>query len=297
MEASRWRRTVGLVSLALLSGAKAKTVRAGLIEGYKQDFKFVEKFAFAATTLEEPGTIELRAWTFMPGQQMLVYENEAWFDAYTGDASGACESRYDRSTMNATMEKGKFYGEAGKVLEIPNVVQDSPSFWFLALSRCQSWVRGWNGDSCMGERTGAEMPNGLFMYYELILLNPGGYWRKHFSYDEQGLYEIHIVFCAVNLLFVVWFGSISAARWQEAGLFSIVSILAMVALGFAVRRPTRTRTRTPTRTLTLTPTLTLALAHPNPDPQPSPNPEQARHGLVLLHYSTMARSGLSVNWG
>ena len=168
---------MSLVSLALLSGAKAKTVRAGLIEGYKQDFRFVEKFAFAATTPEEPGTIELRAWTFMPGQKMLVYQNDAWFDAYTGEASGACESRYDRSTTNATMEKGTFFGEAKEVIPILNVVQDSPSFWFLALSRCQSWVRGWNGDSCMGERTGAEIPNGLFMYYELTMLNPGGYWR------------------------------------------------------------------------------------------------------------------------
>ena len=153
------------------------------------------------------------------------------------------------------MEKGTFFGEAKEVIPILNVVQDSPSFWFLALSRCQSWVRGWNGDSCMGERTGAEIPNGLFMYYELTMLNPGGYWRKHFSYDEQGLYEIHIAFCALNLTFVVWFGSISAARWQEAGLFSVVSILSLVALGFAVR-----------------------------------------HGLVLLHYSTMASSGLSVTW-
>ena len=252
---SRWRAAVGLAALALLSGAQAKTVRAGLIEGYKEDFKFVEKFAFSSTTPEDPGTIRLVAWTFMPGQKMLVYQNDAWFDAYLGVASGACETRYDRATRNATIAKGTFYGEAGRVI-VQEVVQDSPSFWFLALGRCQSWVSGvFNGDSCMGEREQQEMPNGLFMYYELIMLNPGGYWRKHFSYDEQGLYEMHIVFCALNLAFLVWFGGIMVTRWQESGLFSIVSLLSLVSLGFSVR-----------------------------------------HGLVLMHYSTMANSGLSVTW-
>ena len=252
--ASRWR-AVGLTALALLSGAQAKTVRAGLIEGYKEDFKFVEKFAFASTTAEDPGTIRLVAWTFMPGQKMLVYQNDAWFDAYLGEASGACETRYDRASRNATIPKGTFYGEAGQVI-VQEVVQDSPSFWFLALGRCQSWVSGiFNGDSCMGEREYQEMPNGLFMYYELVLLNPGGYWRKHFSYDEQGLYEMHIVFCALNLAFVIWFGGIMVTRWQESGLFSIVSLLSLVSLGFSVR-----------------------------------------HGLVLMHYSTMANSGLSATW-
>ena len=162
---SRWRAAVGLAALALLSGAQAKTVRAGLIEGYKEDFKFVEKFAFSSTTPEDPGTIRLVAWTFMPGQKMLVYQNDAWFDAYLGVASGACETRYDRATRNATIAKGTFYGEAGRVI-VQEVVQDSPSFWFLALGRCQSWVSGvFNGDSCMGEREQQEMPNGLFMYY------------------------------------------------------------------------------------------------------------------------------------
>merc|ERR1719487_1313011 len=119
---------------------------------------------------------------------------------------------------------------------IQEVVQDSPSFWFIALGRCQSWVSGvFQGDSCMGERTSQDMPNGLFMYYELVLLNPGGYWTKHFSYDEQGLYETHIVFCAVNIAFVVWFAAAMMSRWQEVSLFSILTLLGMVSLGYFVR--------------------------------------------------------------
>ena len=43
-----------------------------------------------------------------------------------------------------------------------------PGFWFIALARCERWVRGiYDGDSCMGERDSATIPNGVFMYYDV----------------------------------------------------------------------------------------------------------------------------------
>lgn len=95
----------------ILPLATPKIIRAGLIEGYKEEWKFVEKFAFAAATPADPGTIRLVAWTFMPGQRLLIYENDAWFDAYTQDPQ-SCEERAALARSNASIAVGTFYGEA-----------------------------------------------------------------------------------------------------------------------------------------------------------------------------------------
>ena len=238
-----------LLSLPL---ATPKIIRAGLIEGYKEEWKFVEKFAFAAATPDDPGTIRLVAWTFMPGQKLLIYENDAWFDAYKQNPQ-TCEERAALAWTNSSIAKGTFYGEAGRVI-LSEVSQDEPSYWFLALGRCGTWVSGvYDGDSCMGARAQQDMPNGVFMYYELVLLNPGGYWRRHFSYDEQGLFEMHIVFCLLFTCVAVWFAALLLARWQSSTLFSILSLLALCCGGNFVR-----------------------------------------HTIVLGHYSAMASSGTGV---
>ena len=64
--------------------------------------------------------------------------------------------------------------EAGEVIE-HIIVQDTPEFWFLAIARCQEWVDVLEaatpeGDQCMGSRTYGNVPNGVFMYYELQVL-------------------------------------------------------------------------------------------------------------------------------
>ena len=98
-----------LLSSLLLSlpHATPKIIRAGLIEGYKEEWKFVEKFAFAAATPDDPGTIRLVAWTFMPGQKLLIYENDAWFDAYKQNPQ-TCEERAALAWTNSSIAKGTF---------------------------------------------------------------------------------------------------------------------------------------------------------------------------------------------
>jgi hypothetical protein len=96
---------------------------------------------------------------------------------------------------------GRYYGEAGQVIETA-VVQPEPAYVFLALARCGAWLLDGSGDNaCTGVRaSGALLPNGVFLYFDLEMRNPGGYWRAHFSADEQGLFEFHIVLLALCAL-------------------------------------------------------------------------------------------------
>lgn len=175
--APRWLPLLLLVVAPAASDAK--TVHASLIEGYQTEWKYVAKFAFTKTTRNNPGVIIMRAWSFLPGQRMLVYKNDDWFRAYRPAAAPGdrptCEARAALSERNKTIDKGRFYGEAGQVFT-EWVLSPTPEFWFLALARCDSWVRGvYDGDACIGERPNGNMPNGVFMYYELKMLNPGGH--------------------------------------------------------------------------------------------------------------------------
>lgn len=152
-----------LLLLLPLGVVHARTWSTSLVEGYQQEWKFLAKFAFAATSESDPGTIRLRAWTFMAGQKVLVYQNEDWFAAVE---SGACERQASLAFSNSTVEQGAFYGEAKRVI-VQRVVQPSPSYVFLALARCASWIDQAQPDSCTGTRPGGGIPDGVFLYFEL----------------------------------------------------------------------------------------------------------------------------------
>ena len=225
-----------LLTLLLPSVVGGKRVVAGLVEGYQQDWKFVNKFAFAKTTADDPGTISMRAWTFMPDQKLLVYQNDNWFDAYDS-TSMSCSSRAGLASRNLTIPRGRFYGEAGGVLR-EEVVQEEPAFWFLAISRCLDLTATYSmtRDSCIGisPSTLGDAPNGVFMYYEVTMLNPGGYWLAQFSADEQGLLEMNIVFTCAYIILCASCGTallrhMSSRRTDEsvslyALLISIISL-------------------------------------------------------------------------
>ena len=192
---------IRLLLLGGIGSVSGKKVIAGLVEGYKRDWKYVEHFAFSKASESDPATIEMLAWTFMPDQQLLVYEDGDWFKPYrasfsdeeVAEAGGdMCLARAERARYNMSVYKGSFYGEAGEVIR-QTIVQDSPAFWFLAVGRCRQWHSSLS-DCCMGSRGGSEIPNGVFMYYELTLKNPGGYWYEEFSADEHGLFQMHIAF-------------------------------------------------------------------------------------------------------
>ena len=245
-------RSCAAVLLLALPHATALLVRAGLAHGYKEDFQYVGKFGFSASTEELPAKIRLLAWTFIPGQRLLIYKNDDWFQAYrdeperavlTGDGvqtrlSSLCERRAALATVSLPVAQGAFYGEAGEVIE-QDIVQEEPAFWFLALARCQEWVDALENatagaDKCMGSRQYGNVPNGVFMYYELRLYNPecaGGptcsYWTKELSVDEHGLYEMHLFFVSMLGWLLLAQVVTMLCRWSSQTLFAMPQLAAL----------------------------------------------------------------------
>ena len=225
-------------------------VRAGLAHGYKEDFQYVGKFGFSASTEELPAKIRLLAWTFIPGQRLLIYKNDDWFQAYREEpaqlceqnsascAISLCERRAALATVSLPVAQGAFYGEAGEVIE-QDIVQEEPAFWFLALARCQEWVDALENatagaDKCMGSRQYGNVPNGVFMYYELRLYNPecaGGptcsYWTKELSVDEHGLYEMHLFFVSMLGWLLLAQVVTMLCRWSSQTLFAMPQLAAL----------------------------------------------------------------------
>ena len=164
-----------LLLLLAIPPAAARTWTTALVEGYQTEWKFFAKFAFTETTWSDPGLVYLRAWTFMAGQKVVLYENDDWFSALERTT---CEERFALGFSNSSVQQGSFYGEAGRVIAT-TVVHPSPSYVFLALARCASWLEEQPHDACTGVRPDGEIPNGVFLYFELTMLNPGGWWRQH----------------------------------------------------------------------------------------------------------------------
>jgi len=209
--------------LLLLTAAAARTWTTALVEGYQQDWKFLAKFAFTSTTSIEPGMIYLRAWTFMSGQHVLLYENDMWFAAQEHSAFdlepeamglSRCERQASLAFANASVPQGRFYGDAGRVI-VSHVIHPDPSYVFMALARCRAWLDHSKTDSCTGSRPDGTIPNGVFLYFELTMLNPGGYWRAHFSADEFGIFEFHLVLGGGYLLLSLAYAIKGMICWAD----------------------------------------------------------------------------------
>ena len=293
------------VLLLALPHATALLVRAGLAHGYKEDFQYVGKFGFSASTEELPAKIRLLAWTFIPGQRLLIYKNDDWFQAYndeperavlTGEGvqtrlSSLCERRAALATVSLPVAQGAFYGEAGEVIE-QDIVQEEPAFWFLALARCQEWVDALENatagaDKCMGSRQYGNVPNGVFMYYELRLYNPecaGGptcsYWTKELSVDEHGLYEMHLFFVSMLGWLLLAQVVTMLCRWSSQTLFAMPQLAALTTGTRPRKNPAQNSAQFSDGRSTISSTAVECL----------------RHALAIFYYSHLAATGLPRPW-
>lgn len=245
--------------LLVIHACSAKRWRTSLVEGYQVEFKFLAKFAFAHSDRTSPGTIHLNAWTFMPGQRVLLFRNDKWFNAYDPASRGMgtdCPTRASHADVSLHVEKGNFYGQAGQVIQ-SNVVQQEPEYWFLALVRCQSWIQGaYQNDTCVGQRSdGRTIPNGVFLYYEMTMKNPGGYWSAHYSADEQGLFELHVILLAHYVLLALLYVIGACWYWEDHAWFAKLQAMAAVLCCSLIQ-----------------------------------------HGMLVHHYIEYAASGVGVEW-
>ena len=139
-------------------------------------------------------------------------EEPAHGEQNSASCASACASGAPRATASLPVAQGAFYGEAGEVIE-QDIVQEEPAFWFLALARCQEWVDALENATAGADKcwlAAGNVPNGVFMAYELRLYNPecaGGptcsYWTKELGRRAR-LYEMH--------LFVLMLGRCSSRR-------------------------------------------------------------------------------------
>jgi len=193
--------------MVVLQPSLGKRVLAGLSEGYKVDWKYVSHFAFSAATSHAPATIEMRAWTFMPNQRLLIYRDDDWFRAYhISEQPPTMFRTTSRCTDRADLAQANISVYQGSLINVP-IVQESASFWFLAIARCSAWwadsPHSW--DACMGvPPRGEAIPDGVFMYFELTLRNPGGFWYAEFSADEHGIVQMHCIFLGLYILLAMW---------------------------------------------------------------------------------------------
>jgi len=200
----------------------------GLAEAYGVEWAFVDKFAFAAGDDDAAGTISVEAWTFLPSQHLLLYEAQAWARAYHEERE--CSARLALATRNQSVSSGQPYGHAARVLEA-RLLSPRPAFWFLAIARCHAAAAAAAHDLCFGDAPAPIAHNaqdGVFMYYRLTMLNPGGYWRRHFSADEQGLYEAHIAFASFFLITSVACASVMIRREYDDRIMLSLLLLSLV---------------------------------------------------------------------
>jgi len=174
-------------------------------------------------------------WTFMEGQHLLVYKDDKWFETYKDYDKKTCEDLVEPSQVqDVLIQKGRFYGQRHEQYKV-NVVQRNPSYWFFAIGRCRRWQYD---DACLGMAqrgvpvmgedgniTSADVPAGVYIQYEIEFLNPGGYWRALFSADEQGLFEINIIFLIFYMCILCPYFALMFFKWDISMMKSLMHLL------------------------------------------------------------------------
>ena len=103
MMAVRIRLSALLLLLGNACVGDCLRVRIGLVEGYRADWKFMQKFAFAAGTESDPVFISLKAWSFIPEQKVLMYTDDGWFNALQ---QPTCAGKAAQATTSVSVAKG-----------------------------------------------------------------------------------------------------------------------------------------------------------------------------------------------
>lgn len=202
MTAFQQGQCFGLLLLTAVRSAVALTRYASIVEGYREDFKYVAHFGFdsaaAANGSLSRGHLLWQAWTFMADQRLLVYKGDSWFRAYhEGDEQLSCVQRANLSSYQFPIAHGGFYGRATRIIDMPPELSSAPEFWYVALARCREWSAELSADEWK--------PNGIFMYYAFSFANPSSSnpVGDPFSVDEQGSLLLNYVLCGAYSVLVL----------------------------------------------------------------------------------------------
>ena len=213
------------VLLHLLGGVAGERRNSAIVEGYQQDFAFVARFGYAATSTlaafktfghtRSSALLKMQAWTFLEEQRLLIYTDNRWFDAYMKPGL-TCGERARLSTFNFTVPARGYYGTATTIIDMEPQLA-APEVWHLALARCREWGREGHFNIPVSRE-----PNGIFMYYTSHMLNEG---LDEFSTDEVGLWSVHLIFVGWYGLLSLHFAFVIAWRAEAAKWYFVLSFI------------------------------------------------------------------------
>ena len=204
----RWPPVL-LLSIAVLTPCcEAKTVRGYLeASGFGDatpNIKYFERFVFAPssaagrnnqTDAHATGSIWIRTYTFMRDHTVIALNGDRWMADRLGSLTedpARCTTRISQSDVHIHVMPSEMYGTWNAPVRHP-IVLDEPTYIFMAVVLCPEAHDAYRAQNRIPEDVTTRFPHGgIFMYYELEFLNPGGPWRRHFSADEQGLLEAHL---------------------------------------------------------------------------------------------------------
>ena len=181
----------------------------GFTSNLNHSWTFFARFAFS-THGTESGSLRISAVSFLTGTRVLFYQDKSWFDVYP-PAGRSCSELFSSATGSIDIP----IGQANSISDFPvmeaNIRSNPPEFWFMTLARCSEFVEQSEsylealavsrGSSCFERTNLTEASAGLVAYYSIEATNPGGYFRRHFSADEHGLFELRIALVAFYALF------------------------------------------------------------------------------------------------
>jgi len=144
-------------------------VEKGNIRGSStnDDWIFVSKFCFS----KGMGNLTWTGYSTDSRKLLLLFyddEQTSWPSIYPRSDSLTCEQKVSMAIANRSVVSG---------LQIIQPFEDDarPHYWYIAISNC-------------GETSKLEFE------YDFQFINVGGPWERQFSYDDQGLIEMYLIF-------------------------------------------------------------------------------------------------------
>ena len=132
------------------------------------------------------GTFLFRGYTFMRDHTVFIYKGDAWMKS--GRHPHSCDLRLIESEAYFHIKPSEVYGipQALHTFTVNLSYSTAPEYYFVAVALCAEghdldlWNRaqsaGANIEQLRMEYTTQYPSGGLFMYYQMSLVNPGGYW-------------------------------------------------------------------------------------------------------------------------
>eukprot|EP01121_Diplochlamys_sp_Union-15-3_P016403 TRINITY_DN5567_c0_g1_i1.p1 TRINITY_DN5567_c0_g1~~TRINITY_DN5567_c0_g1_i1.p1 ORF type:complete len:451 (-),score=44.13 TRINITY_DN5567_c0_g1_i1:20-1324(-) len=160
------------VAIFFFSSVSSKLVENKLVTN--KQWHFVSKFCYSNEGSHGGiGHLNFTFWTHNTHAKVLLYNDNygqpgSWFQVY-GNKKLSCHEK-----VNKTVSEGVIPILNAKPVVITVTDRSRPYFWYLAVADCEADI--------------------LDVTYQVSFRNPGGIWKREFSFDEQELLAMYIAF-------------------------------------------------------------------------------------------------------